>query len=130
MDAWLVVVIGIAIALCFIQAWMLRDVSPSASIAAVVLGLLTLGIVLVFTVPCRYTLEADQLFIQCGVMKKRIAYADIRGIELSSSPLSAPALSLRRVKIVYGRSFQLVSPRERERFVEELSKHTNPIQSP
>lgn len=86
------------------------------------IGVFTLGIVLVLTVPCRYTLESDHLFIQCGILKKRIPYAEIRKIELSSNPLSAPALSLRRVKIFYGRTFQLVSPLERERFVEELSK--------
>lgn len=121
-DAWLVVVIGIAVAMCFFPAWMLRHTSPGGSIAAVVVGLLTLTVVLMLTVPCRYTLESDYLFIQCGILKKRIPYAEIRKIELSSNPLSAPALSLRRVKIVYGRTFQLVSPQERDRFVDELSK--------
>lgn len=121
-DAWLVILVGIAIASCFVQAWSLSNVSPGGSIAAGAIGILSLAIVLVLTVPCRYTLEGDHLLIQCGVIKRSIPYAQIHGIEASSSPLSAPALSLRRVKIVYGRSFQLVSPQERGRFIEELSK--------
>ena len=121
-DAWLVILIGLAIASCFVQAWSLRSVSPGGSIAAAAIGVLSLVIVLTLTVPCRYTLKGDHLSIQCGVIRKRIPYAQIHGVEASSSPLSAPALSLRRVKILYGRSFQLVSPQERGRFIEELSK--------
>lgn len=121
-DAWLVILVGIAIASCFVQAWSLSSVSPGGSIAAAAIGILSLVIVLTVTVPCRYTLKGDHLFIQCGVIRKRIPYAQIHRVEASSSPLSAPALSLRRVKIVYGQSFQLVSPQERDRFIEELSK--------
>lgn len=121
-DAWLVILVGIAIASCSVQAWSLRIVSPGGSIAAAAIGILSLVTVLTLTVPCRYTLKDDHLFIQCGVTRKRIPYAQIHGVEASSCPLSAPALSLRRVKIVHGRSFQLVSPQERGRFIEELSK--------
>lgn len=73
-DAWLVILVGIAIALCFLQAWSLRNVSSGGSIAAVAIGVSSLAIVLVLTVPCRYTLEGDHLLIQCGVIRQRITY--------------------------------------------------------
>lgn len=69
---------------------------------------------------CHYTLEADHLRVQSGVVRWRIPYADITDVQASRSPWAAPALSLRRVKISYRGRFQLVSPRERERFIDEL----------
>jgi len=86
--------------------------------------------VLALTLPCSYSLEADHLFIRCGFIRRRIPYSQIHRIEPSSNPLSAPALSLRRVKIAYGRSFQLVSPRERERFIEELGQRVGALRRP
>ena len=71
--------------------------------------------------PCRYTLEADHLLIRCGLIRQRIAYRDITAIAPSRSVLSAPALSLQRVKISYRHtSSQLVSPRERGIFIQML----------
>jgi membrane protein YdbS with pleckstrin-like domain len=121
-DAWLTVLVGLAVAICFVQAWSLRSSSAQGALAAFAIGAFSLTMVLALAVPCRYTLETDHLSIRCGFIRKRIPYAQINRIEPSSSPLSAPALSLRRVKIGYGRSFQLVSPRERDRFMEELAK--------
>jgi hypothetical protein len=62
------------------------------------------------------------LYIRCGIIKRRIPYWEIHQVERSSNPTSAPALSLRRVKIGYGQSFQLISPRDRDRFIEEITK--------
>jgi len=128
-DAWLVALVAAAIARCFIQAWSLRASSAEA-LAACAIGVFTLAVVLAFTVPCRYTLEANRLFIRCGFIRKRIPYAQIDCIEVSSSLLSAPALSLRRVKIGCGRSFLLVSPRECARFIEELEARVGRQRSP
>ena len=72
-------------------------------------------------VPCRYTLESDHLLIRCGLIRQRIPYRDITAITPSRSLWSAPALSLQRVKLSYGRSSsQLVSPRERAAFIQAL----------
>lgn len=119
-DAWFVLVVGAAFALCLHQAWSLRSISPGGSLAALAIGISSVVTVLALTVPCRYTLKDDHLFIRCGLITRRIPYVQIHKVELSSSPLSAPALSLRRVRIAYGRSFALVSPLQRDRFVDEL----------
>jgi hypothetical protein len=106
----------LAIAICFFLAWRLD------SVLALVIGSLNIVVVLLLTTPCRYTLGADHLEIRCGLIRKRICYAEILRVELSSNLLSAPALSLRRVKISYVQGFQLVSPRCRARFIDELSR--------
>lgn len=66
-------------------------------------------------------LSATQLVIRSGLVRWRIAYADITGVEPSRSLWSAPALSLRRVGVRYAGRFQLVSPRDRERFITALN---------
>lgn len=120
-DAWLVLVIGAAVGFCLAQAWYLQGRSPAGSVAALAIGLLTLAFVLACTVPCRYTLGDAALHIRCGFIRQQIPYMQIQRIALSGSPVSAPALSLRRVSIVHGRRATLVSPRDRERFVAVLS---------
>lgn len=114
-DAWLVLVIGAAIALCFFEAWRLQS-----TLAALVGGFTAL-LVLGLTVPCRYTLTEDHLLIRCGMFRRRVPYSDIQRIEPSRSMLSAPALSLKRVKISGVGRFHLVSPNDRELFIEVLS---------
>lgn len=70
-----------------------------------------------------YTIEGDILVIRCGFFsKQKIAISDITSIQKTNNPLSAPALSLRRLEIKYGRNYDyaLISPVRREEFVEKL----------
>jgi hypothetical protein len=60
------------------------------------------------------------VLIRAGLIRLRIAYTEITAVEPSRSLWSAPALSLRRVKISFSGGFQLVSPSQRERFIHEL----------
>jgi membrane protein YdbS with pleckstrin-like domain len=73
-------------------------------------------------IPCRYTLMDDGLFIQSGLLKKKIDYRSMRDVKPSLNPLSAPALSLRRVKITLDKGFALVSPKRRDEFIVELKR--------
>ncbi|HYH44549.1 MAG TPA: PH domain-containing protein [Thermoanaerobaculia bacterium] len=119
-DAWLVAVLAAAIGFTLLQGVWLRSVSPSGSAVAFGAAAFVILLLLLVAVPCRYTLEPDHLLIQAGLTRRRIAYRDITAIAPSRNPLSSPALSLRRVKVSYGGRFLLVSPRERERFIQEL----------
>lgn len=119
-DVWLLIVIFAAVGFTLVQGFVL---SQSSLIAGAISWAAALFVAVLFyavTVPCKYVFEAEHLFIQSGLIKQRIAYRDVKKVELSSSPLAAPALSLKRVKISYGRSFQLVSPHERELFIQQL----------
>ncbi|MEZ5124749.1 MAG: PH domain-containing protein [Thermoleophilia bacterium] len=120
-DAWLVVVVagGFGVALYGGLADVTSD--PSTWVTAFAGVVILVVIVAGLAVPCRYTLAADHLLIESGLLyRQRIPYRDISAVELSSNPLAAPALSLRRVKVSYGRRFQLVSPRDRDEFVRQL----------
>ena len=119
-DAWLVGLVIGSIALGFYQAWSLRATAPNESLlaAAIVLGVYV--VVLALSWPCTYTLTDTHLVVRAGIVRQRIAYRDITGVEPSRSLLAGPALSLRRVKVSYAGRFVLISPRDRGRFVEEL----------
>ncbi len=113
-DAWLVLCVGASIALCFFLAW------TQQSSMAFAIGGFTVATVLALTVPCKYKLKKSHLEIRCGLLKRVVPYADIIGAELSRSIVSAPALSLRRVKVSCARTAHLVSPSDRQRFMKEL----------
>src|SRR3954467_5622287 len=80
-DTWIVGVVVVALALCFVQAWILRDSSHIGAVTALMIGFFSLAMVVVLTVPCRYTLENDHLYIRCGLINRRVPYADIHGVE-------------------------------------------------
>lgn len=124
-DAWLVIVIAAAIVLVLAQGVLLRHTAPVAALLAFGVAVFTGLIVATMTMPCRYELEADHLLIRCGLIRQRIDYADITGIAPSRSLVSAPALSLRRVKIRFTHGVQLVSPREREAFIADLQQRVD-----
>ena len=113
-DAWLILCVGASIALCFFLAW------TQQSFMAFAIGGFTVATVLASTVPCKYTLKKSHLEIRCGLLKRVVPYADIIGIELSRSIVSAPALSLMRVKVSCARTAHLVSPSDRQGFMKEL----------
>ena len=123
-DAWLVAVLLFAV-LSPLAAVFLAGANLVFAAVSVLITVLVVGLLLV---PCRYTLEADHLLIRCGLIRQRIVYRDITDVTTSNSVLSAPALSLKRVKVSYGggpssrgrTSSQLVSPRDREVFIHTL----------
>jgi membrane protein YdbS with pleckstrin-like domain len=123
-DAWLVIVLAGAMLLSLTFSVLLWESSRVGSLVSLTVVLLEVGLILWRFVPCKYVLEAEHLLIRSGLAAQRIPYRDITGIEMSSSFLAAPALSLQRVKISFGPryQFQLVSPRERELFVEWLQQ--------
>jgi membrane protein YdbS with pleckstrin-like domain len=121
-DAWLVAVVAAAVGFTLLQAVWLRGVSPGGSTVAFGVAAFVVLLLRLVAVPCRYTLEPDHLLIQAGITYRRIAYRDITAIAPSRNPLSSPALSLQRVKVSYRGGFLLVSPRARERFIEELQE--------
>ena len=128
-DLWLAIVVLLAV-LSPLAVVTVRGAGSGAEQVVVwvtaLLPLLAGGLLLL---PCRYTLASDHLHIRCGVIRQRIAYRDITGIAPSRNILSAPALSLQRVKVSYrrgrGQGFQLVSPRERERFMQTLRQRVD-----
>lgn len=72
--------------------------------------------------PMYYELQPNELLIKFGLASYRIPYTDITGVKPSRNPLSAPALSLSRLSIERTSGSEvLISPVDRERFLQELS---------
>lgn len=119
-DAWLILAAAGGIVAALASGFAATKTNPDeAWFAFGFAGFLVLLTFLV-GVPCRYTLADDHLLIQFGVVRQRIPYADITDVAPSRALWAAPAMSLRRVKVSFRGRFQLVSPRERERFIDEL----------
>jgi hypothetical protein len=79
-------------------------------------------IILYFLITTRYRISGRDLLIQMGWFNySTISIDSIRSVEPSSSILSAPAPSLRRLEIKYNQwDSVLVSPRDREGFGKAL----------
>jgi len=67
-----------------------------------------------------YELTESALKIRCGFYRTSVAVADILALEASHNPRSAPALSLDRIDVRHRRGHVLISPRDREAFVEAV----------
>lgn len=69
-----------------------------------------------------YTIEGDQLLIKSGFLfRKTVPIPDIRKINETHNPLSAPATSLDRLEIVFGKyESVLISPKQKHEFIKHI----------
>jgi uncharacterized membrane protein YdbT with pleckstrin-like domain len=96
--------------------------STAAGLTLIAMGFMSGALIAMLAWPCYYSLEDKHLRIKCGISKEDILIDRIKSVERSSSLWSAPALSLKRVKIVLDDGFRLVSPADREAFIEALEQ--------
>jgi membrane protein YdbS with pleckstrin-like domain len=69
-----------------------------------------------------YFLDENNLIIKFGPFKKIVQLDTIKSVRKTTNPLSSPALSLKRIEIVYGYyNSVLISPIHRDEFIEILS---------
>lgn len=71
--------------------------------------------------PCGNPLTEDYLIIRSGLLREEVRLAGIRQVERSSALGSAPAFSLWRVRIAADAGVHLISPRDRDGFIAELT---------
>ncbi len=75
-----------------------------------------------------YTVDGDRLRIRSGPIKQTIAIDEIVSVRATRNPLSSMALSLDRLEIRYGRRFTLISPLDREGFIQALQDRNASIE--
>lgn len=70
----------------------------------------------------KYTIEGNDLKISSGFLyNKKISIRSIRKIKATNNPLSAPAVSLDRLEIVFDKNERvLISPKEKDAFVAHI----------
>ncbi len=121
-DPWIAVVLTGAPLLVVSGGVYLVEKSLPAGIIQIAAGILIGLFIASLALPCRYVIDDSRLLIQCGFLKEEIPIAKIRGVEYSSSLWSAPALSLKRVKIILDDGWRLISPRDRDEFMSSIKR--------
>lgn len=126
-DLWLAAVLILAPLTAMGMGCFLIPTGAADGWISVFIGCFMAVVMAALSIPCHYTLDDQAVHIRCGLMEDHIPMQDIRRITPTYNPLAAPALSIRRVRIdTTHRSF-LISPRERERFIEELEQRQSSL---
>mgnify|MGYP001284246405 FL=1 len=122
-DWWLGAILVACPLFCIGLGFYFLTFSVNAGFYTILGGLVTAGAIALF-LPCHYTLHEDHLLVRSGILKKKIEYKGIREIEPSSCPLSAPAMSLKRIRIESDAGSVLISPVNRDEFIERLRRRS------
>jgi hypothetical protein len=121
-DAWLVALVGGAAALPIAAAiWLGLHGQVRGVLLLACWGTTMVAVGAALSWPLRYTLRPDRLHIQSGWLEWDVPYASLRAVAPSRNPLAAPAWSLRRVRLDFADGFILVSPDDRETFIEAIA---------
>ncbi len=95
------------------------------SIIAMIITSLTSAMFIWIWFSTRYVISESQLKIYCGPMNKVVNLDSIVSVNMTSSPIAAPALSLDRIRIVYNQHQEVfISPKNKEQFLAELKSHS------
>src|SRR5262245_10086983 len=121
-DRWLGIVLVISTVVSVAGVFVVgMEVSPVVAVFLSPLMLLGVALPLWLVSSTRYTIDSSDLHVRCGPFAWRVPLSEIRSITPTRNALSSPALSLDRLRIDFGRDGSImVSPRNRERFLEEL----------
>lgn len=119
-DASLALLLTAAPAIPIALGLYLLRVSVTGGLYVIGTGVLVGAIIALLSIPCRYTLGDCILTIRCGLWREDIPLRQIRRVTKSRSVLSAPALSLQRVRITHAEGTCIISPRDRDAFMAEL----------
>lgn len=121
-DLWLVILLMLAVLAPVAAAIWLNHQGESKGVWLLATWGTSVGtLVAILSFPLRYTLLADRLHIQSGLLQWDVLYRDMRSAAKSINPLAAPAWSLCRVKIgTADGSLVLISPDDRDVFLAEL----------
>ena len=123
-DTWFYLVVLGCMAVVYFSVLPILEAPSAGNVAIatfVFLGAVALPLWLLLGT--HYTVQNGLLTIRSGPFRWRIDVHSIERVQLSKSALSAPALSLRRLEIVYaGGQSILISPRHRDRFLESIDQ--------
>lgn len=120
-DAWIAVMLMVTPAIAAVLgAYMLWIGKNGDALILLGTGVTVTVITVALTLPCRYTILDDALSIRCGLVCYQVPLDQIERIERSSTLLSGPALSMRRVLVITRKKRHILSPRERDEFMDDL----------
>ena len=127
-DAWLVLLVLAALVVPWVLlAWQAQSQAVPTSVwwSMIGINLFVLGLLRATAWPVSYTIDGEMLIVRSGLVKIRIVLGSIVRVEPTRSPLSSPAWSLDRLRIVFrtGQTTEgavLISPHDKRSFLAEL----------
>lgn len=97
-----------------------EDGSLAQSLLFIIVFLPFIALMLMPLFGTKYTLTDRQLLINNGFSTQRIELKDVTHITPTRNAISAPALSLDRIKITYKNKKVLISPKDKLLFYQEI----------
>jgi len=113
-------IVGFIVLVLGIVVWLMMQEKPSWPCMVILLPV-TVFVVHMF-LTTNYTIEGNWLTVRSGFLyKNSIDIRTIHKIKTTSSIQSAPAVSLDRIEITYGkRAYIIISPRFRDAFIADI----------
>ncbi len=120
-DAWLIAVLALALALAMFGLYETATVDPQQTAwLAALIAVFGVGLPVHLLLTTRYELDARQLEVRSGFFKWIVPLKDVSAITPTRNPLSSPALSLDRLRIDYGGKSIMISPQDKQAFLREF----------
>ncbi len=122
-DAWIAIMLMMTpILAAFIGCYLLWIGQAGDAAIMFASGAFTLLVTMAFAIPCRYTILDDALSIRCGLIFYQVPLNEIVSVEPTSTLRSGPALSMRRISVKTTKRTVILSPKDREGFISELTR--------
>lgn len=113
----------LVIPLAIIFGYMLYNGVHSKKASMVLVAIAAIAFIVYTFSTTAYTVEKQSLRIKCGFfIDKSINISGIQKISESYNPLSSPAASLDRLRIVYRGGEILISPKEKRDFINDMTR--------
>ena len=124
-DLWLWVIVSlVAIISLAVSVRLFLKASLAGCLTGAWLMVIGIGLPLWLFYTTHYVVKDEVVRIQSGPFKWTIPIASINQVVETSNPLSSPALSLRRLKIVYNNNKSvMVSPKDRDEFLVAIGQN-------
>ncbi len=126
-DRWLAVIAAIYVLVAIgLPAWHLGQVVAGGAVFQPILAVLppmVLALLWILTVPCYYELRHSSLIARSGIVRVTVPFLAITRIRRTRTLVSAPAWSLNRLAISYGKTQQLIiSPERQDDFLRAIQQ--------
>lgn len=114
-------------ALAYLIACLVLAIWQKNGIAIVVMFIANMTLIQLM-LKTEYVVADGVLYLKCWIMPvRKISVTKIKTIKETRNPLSSYALSLDRLKIEYEKTFTVISPDNKQDFVNELRKYNPDI---
>ena len=131
MDAWIAIIFVVALVIPARIAWAASRGDEGMLAVPLTALLVTAAVILWLVLDTSYTITATHLVIRGGPVRSRVLLSSIKRVRRSHTLIAAPALSLRRLEIDYGRGdLAVVSPSDQDGFLATLHARVPAIDLP